>query len=216
MATLNDYLSLVTSEHADKPNFIAFLSALLQPTVDNINVVATLPTLFDVDTAVGQQLDFVAQWIGFSRALAEPIAGVYFSLDTVGVGLDEGVWFDPFDPTEGVVLLDDGTFRIMLYAKIAANMWSGSLEDAEKILAEVFVGFPNTHVFIEDNFDMSITIGVTGVLPSALFQALLEQGYFTVKPEGVRIAAVNIGPGPFFGLDNENYNISGLDVGTFT
>lgn len=215
MADVTEYLDLITAEHADKVKFNALVSAFTQPFVDGLNVLASLPGKFDVDFAAGQQLDFVAQWIGFSRQLLEPISGVYFALDTAGVGFDEGVWFDPFDPTEGVVLLDDGTFRIMLYAKIAANKWNGSLEDAERILAQVFVGFPNTHVFIQDNQDMSITIGVTGTLPSALFQALLEQGYFTVKPEGVRIAAVDIGPGPFFGFDNENYNVSGLDVGAF-
>lgn len=213
---VTSYLELITAEHADKPKFVAFVSALVQPFVDGGNLLATLPGKFDVDFAVGEQLDFVAQWIGLSRALREPITDVYFALDTAGVGLDEGVWFDPFDPTEGVVLLDDGTFRIMLYAKIAANTWDGSLEEAERILARIFVGYPNTHVFIEDNMDMTITIGVTGVLPSTLFQKLLEAGYFTVKPEGVRIFDVIVGPGPFFGFDNENYNISGLDVGSFS
>lgn len=180
--TLTQYTDLVTSEHADKPNFLATLAAILQPLVDGINVVGSMPGKFDADVAVGQQLDFTGQWVGISRNLRLPIAGVYFSFDIVGLGFDEGVWFSSQDPAEGVISLDDGTYRQMIYAKIAANVWDGSLGDANQRLADIFgMGV----VTIEDNFDMTQTITVTGSPISVLFEELVEQGYIQIRPAAV-------------------------------
>ena len=216
MVALDDYLNLVTGEHRTRPNFIAVLSAILQPFVDEIAVLESIPGKYDVDVASGRQLDVVGQWVNLGRNLNEPIAGVYFSLDDAALGLDAGFLKGKEDPAEGVIALDDPTYRLMLYAQIAANYWDGSLQQAQRILAEIFAGQPLIHIFIQDNADMSIDIGISGGTPSALFQALITSGYFRVKGAGVRINSVFINPGPFFGLDTENYNISGLDVGVLT
>ena len=214
MAAITDYQNLVTSEHIGQPKFQATIAAAIQPLVDQINSVLSLPALFDVDVAVGQQLDFVGQWVGVSRLLNVPILS-YFSFDTAGFGFDQGSWFGPNSPVEGIVVLDDQTYRTLIYAKIAANMWDGTTNSAEKILANIFVNLPGTNVFIQDNRDMSITIGVTGVLPSALFQAMLAQGYFFIRGAGVLLNGVFIDQGPFFGFDIENFNVSGFDVGVW-
>jgi len=213
MSTLTDYIGLVTSEHAARPNFNAVLESILQPFVDNINMLQSLPNKFDLDVAQGVQLDVVGQWIGITRNLREPIVGVYFAFDTNDVGWDQGVWFDPFSPEEGIISLDDETYRILLYFKIAANIWDGGLLSAEEILQPILVTNPGTHFFIQDNLDMTISIGISGVSPSALTLALLTQGYFELRPAAVDIAQVFLPPGPFFGFDNQNYNISGWDTG---
>lgn len=49
------YTDLVTSEHADKPRFIASLLAITNPFVDLQAVLADLPADFDLDQAVGAQ-----------------------------------------------------------------------------------------------------------------------------------------------------------------
>lgn len=216
MASVDDYLALITSEHRDKPNFVAVVSAAVKPFVDGINALAAIPAKFDVDLAQGQQLDYVGEWVNLPRQLLAPITGVYFALDTPDVGFDQGYLKGENDPADGPIELDDPTYRLLIYAKIAANIWDGSLEDAQAILASIFESSPGTHLFIEDNQDMSIDIGISGVIPNALFVAALEQGYFEVRGAGVLINAVFINPGPFFGLDVQNYNISGFDTGVFT
>lgn len=214
-SVLDDYISLITSEHNDKPNFISVLSSILQPFVDEQNLLRNIPSLYDLDLAVGSQLDVVGQWVGLSRRLQLPIAGVYFSLDIEGLGLDQGVLQQPFDPVSGLTSLDDNTYRLMLYAKIAANIWDGSLAQAEQILSEIFASSPGTLVFIQDNFDMSMYIGLAGVIPSALFAALLAQEYIPLRPAAVKSTAyvTSVDGAPIFGLDVENSFISGLDVG---
>lgn len=183
MKSVDDYLSLVTSEHASKPNFRAALTAFLAPLVDAQNVAASLPGVFDLDAALGQQLDFVGQWVGIARDLAVPIPNKYFSFDIPGLGFDQGIWYNAGDPTEGIVTLDDGTYRLMIRAKILANIWDGSLGMANAGLKAIFGG----SVYIQDNFDMTYSIITTGDLPSALFLELVQQGYIPLHPAGVAL-----------------------------
>lgn len=184
MADLTDYTNLITSEHSDKPNFLAVLAATLQPFVDGQNQMNLVPSLIDVDVAVGDQLDKIGQWAGLSRALRVPITGVFFAFDTPGLGFDQGVWASSLTPTETVIQLDDGTYRLMLKAKIAANTWDGSLGDANAKLQAIFGA---AAVQLRDNMDMSETFIISGTPPSVLFRQLVIQKYLDFKPAGVNV-----------------------------
>jgi len=82
-ADITDYLALITSEHNQKPNFVAVVSAFVQGFADETATISSIIGLYDLDTAVGSQLDTIGLWVGQSRDLLEPISGVYFSFDTV-------------------------------------------------------------------------------------------------------------------------------------
>ena len=216
MAQVSDYTSLVTSEHADKPKFMAMVAAVSQCFVDQQNELEAFVNDFDLDEAIGAQLDILGKWVGISRNIETPISGVYFSLDTSGVGFDQGVWQGPFDPSSGIVSMDDETYRLVIRAKIAANHWDGTIGAAASILSSVFGS--NTFVFIEDNQDMTMTVGLSGNLPSALFIALFGGGYIPLKPEGVlaNYIVTSSSGSPIFGFDVENSYISGFDVGAWS
>lgn len=213
---VDNYLALIPSQHQGKPNFTAVLTAILQPFAQLQGVYAALPGQFDLDNAVGDQLDGVGVRIGVSRKLAVPITGVYFSLDIEGLGLDQGILQGPFDPSSGLTSLDDETYRQLLKIKAMANSWDGSLEQAQLILGALSNG--GTHIFMQDLFDMRILIGVSGVVPSALFAAMVKQLGEWVRPETVELAFVfvtSVNGAPIFGLDVENEYIAGLDVGAW-
>lgn len=216
MADVDKYLNLITTEYGDQPKFVAVMRTILSPLVDAQNVVMSIPAKFDLDLAVGQQLDFAGQWIGLSRQLLAPITDVYFAFDTAGLGFDEGVWLGPGDPTEGLITLDDNTYRFMLKIKVAANSWNGSLGEAQRILQEIVSGDPGTSLFLQDNFNMTMDIGVVGDAPNAVILALLTQGYIAIRPAGVLINDVTVSPGPIFGFDNDNYLIGGFDHGIWS
>jgi hypothetical protein len=183
IATVDDYLKLIPPEHAGQPNFLEALTAFVAPFVDGQNLAASLAALFDVDFAVGQQLDFVGQWVGISRRLRVPIPNKYFSFNIANIGVNQGIWFNPDDPTEGIVTLDDSTYRLMIRAKILANIWDGSLGEANAGLQAIFDGT----VQLQDNFDMTYSIITTGTLSSALFVELVQQGYIPLHPAGVAL-----------------------------
>ncbi|WP_011298562.1 DUF2612 domain-containing protein [Cupriavidus necator] len=216
MADLTDYTGLITSRHNQRPKFMAVVEALANPMVALQNLLGAMPDAFDLDQAVGVQLDAVGLWVGIGRRVATPLTGVYFSFDTPGVGFDQGNWKGPFDPDTGMTLLDDDTYRLVLRAKIGANHWDGTLEATAAILNSIFNG--DTYVFIQDNQDMSMTIGVAGKVPSAVFLALLEGGYIPLKPEGVRINYVivtSVDGSPIFGFDMDNSLVAGFDTGAW-
>lgn len=214
--TISAYTGLITSEHADKPLFVAVISALCQPSADQQSVLAEMPEGYDIDVAVGVQLDAVGEWIGLSRILTIPLTGVYFALDTAGVGLDQGTWLGPFDPTTQLDVLPDDIYRQLLYAKIANNQWDGNVPGAYEFMNKVF---PGDTFFIQDNGDMSMYIGVVGPTPlNAVTTALLENGYFDIKPVGVRVAGYvtpSVVGSPVFGLDAAGSVMAGLDIGSW-
>ncbi|MBU66450.1 MAG: hypothetical protein CL858_13510 [Cupriavidus sp.] len=216
MADLSQYTDLITSEHNKRLKFMEVVETLAEPMVDLQNVLSAMPGKFDLDNAVGDQLDTIGLWVGISRDVPVPLTSVYFSLDIDGLGFDQGSWKGPFDPDAGLTRLDDDTYRLVIRAKIGANHWDGTLEASKAILDSIFGG--GTFVFIQDNQDMSMTIGIAGVIPSAVFLAVLANGLIPLKPEGVRINIVivtTVDGAPMFGFDMSNNLVAGFDTGAW-
>lgn len=214
---LSQYTSLITSEHNEKPRFMAMISLLGQWAVDRQNMLASIPGLFDIDDAVGQQLDWVGQWVGISRNLSIPLTGIYFSFDTAGLGFDQGTWLGPFDPTTGLVSLPDNAYRTLLYAVIAANNWDGTVPGAYTSWNTIFepLGYS---ILIEDGQDMTMTVALIGPTPDAVTLALFTGGYLNLRPAAVGITfyyTQSVPNVPIFGFDAENPSISGFDVGAW-
>lgn len=210
-----DYTTLITSEHADKPNFVATVVALTQGLVDyqsalsisdgaisdvssdvdapvdsdgGIYTFGALPGLLDLDVAIGSQLDAAGVWIGIAR--------------TVNI------------PSLGATQLNDDDYRAILRAKIAANHWDGSMSGLQTILGSIFPG-TGLLLYAVDNYDMSMYVCVSGGVLSAIQLAMLVGGLLTPRPEGVLLSGVVQLDAPLFGLDINNAFIGGLDVGQF-
>lgn len=180
MPDLAYYTGLITSQHNTKPKFMATVAALVQPLVDTQVCIAQIPSDFDIDHAVGVQLDIVGLWVGVSRII---------------------------NSLSGQFLLSDDTYRILLKTRIAANHWDGTMEGITNILSILFAGYD---IFVIDNFDMSMVVGIFNLAPDSELMSVFLGGYVPLKPVGVR---VNYAFNPIFGLDYENNYIAGLDVG---
>lgn len=215
MPEITDYTGKITSEHADKPKYMAMVKAVSQCFLDANLASSSLPSVFDLDSAVGVQLDNVGEWVGITRNVDTPLTNVYFALDTPGLGFDQGAWKGPFDPDTGITTLDDETYRTLIRAKIGANRWDGTLGQSKAILDLVFSG--DTFVFIQDNQDMTITVGVVGQPPTALELALLTGGHIPIKPQSVGVSyyIVPTNDGPLFGFDVTNQYVAGFDQGSW-
>ncbi|AUO22534.1 DUF2612 domain-containing protein [Pseudomonas sp. NC02] len=215
MPDITDYTGKITSQHADKPKFMAMVQVIAQCFLDANLASAALHAAFDLDSALDAQLDNVGEWVGITRNVDTPLTNVYFALDTVGLGFDQGAWKGPFDPDTGITVLDNETYRTLIRAKIGANRWDGTLGESKAILDLVFNG--DTFVFIQDNQNMTITIGVVGDQPSALELALLTGGHIPIKPQSVDVDyyIVTTGDGPLFGFDAKNQYVAGFDEGNW-
>lgn len=195
---VTDYSDLVTSEHNDKPKFVALVGDVAAFPVDARNLLQAMAGDFDIDAAIGVQLDIVGQWVGLTRT----------------VTVQPSVAYPAAAPYQ--VSLDDATYRRLLKARVLANKWDGTPAAAAAVLA-AFYGPVGSFGAVVDNQDMSIDLYLTGVRPTAAEAAALSQMLLPLRPAGVRINDTHVGPagGPLFGLDVANSFINGPDFGSF-
>ncbi len=106
---MSKYTDRLTNYHRGKPLFVEHVDLSTRPLSDVAAAMYGLITAFDIDEAIGVQLDALGEWIGRSRIVSQPISGVYFSFDTAGLGWDQGVWQGPYDPNAGYTSLSDDT-----------------------------------------------------------------------------------------------------------
>ena len=64
---INDYLALFPGASREKPRFMALAQAVLQQVVDLMTLIETIQSGFSFATAVGSQLDAIAEAVGLSR-----------------------------------------------------------------------------------------------------------------------------------------------------
>lgn len=184
MADIQKYLSMVTSQHQDKPKFLAWLSAPLALVDDVAMLVDVFNSSFDIDLAIGTQLDVVGQILGVSRMVN-------------------------FQPTGGASpYLDDTLYRLVLRAKILQNQWDGTIAQLYSLWGTIF----SDAIFIlQDNQDMSLNVLVIG-LSTQMEKDLTTNGYIIPRPEGVSME-FSYSSNPFFAYGVENTDFKGYGEG---
>ncbi len=152
------YTGLITSEHYKKPKFMEWVKAGINY-LDSICMVSGLiGTEFDIDKALGIQLDVIGDIVGVKRTLS-------------------------FQPSDYSAVLDDDMYRLMIKARIIANQWDGTIPGIQELWDNIFKEYP---LSIVDNQDMSMKVSVYGN-PSDFVQEITSHGYVVPKPSGVRI-----------------------------
>lgn len=183
---MSKYTELITSAHNQKPKFMAMVEAVTGAFSGASSIVKSLPGKFDVDVAVGDQLDIVGLWVGISRFVSIEISD-YFSIDVSGLGLDEGWLQGRYDPSAGTTRLGDEEYRMVIKTKIGVNHWDGTMASLHEILQGIFEPY-GVAVYTIDNQDMTIGYVIQGAtLPNPIL-AMLEGAVVSIKPSGVDIS----------------------------
>lgn len=207
------YLELITSWHRGRPRFEQVVDKSTEPLRGLQTFLGHVPQDFDLDEAIGAQLDVVGEWVGRSRWIKIPIPNIFFAFDDPVRGLDKGIWFGIYDFQWGIERLDDDTYRQLLYAKIAANNWDGRVETADNALRTILKESEDTNLYIEDRMDGSMLFGVSQKIPSVLMLMLFSAGYVPLNPGGVITYYVvnSVNNTPNFGFDVSNDSVAGFD-----
>jgi hypothetical protein len=216
-ASIAGWQARITSEHAPQPNFMATLAVLLQPLADDIALLNTMPGAFDVDLAVGAQLDQVGLWVGVSRYIKTALTGVYFSFDTAGQGFDQGTWWNPYSPATTLTALADDAYRNLIRFNIRMNKWDGTIPGIQAAWNAVYAPLGYT-LLIQDNFHMHMSYALAGTAPDPVTKGLYLAGYFAPQPAGVQIDYLytqSVAATPYFGFDAQNSAVSGFDTGAW-
>lgn len=169
---IDKYLDNITSEHRDKPKFIGWLSKNLEIVDDAYSLLKTMDSNFDLDNAIGVQLDKLGTIIGRNRTLS-------------------------FQPTDGYSpVLEDDMYRLVLKTKIAMNNWGGTVPEMYEIWDNIFGEDDDFDLQLEDNQDMSFNAYITGYVDQ-IQQDLIQHQYIIPKPEGVRVNYIGRSKIPF-------------------
>lgn len=183
MADTNEaYLKLITSEYSTKPLFNAYVAAFLNMLSPDVDMYNSFNGLFNIDAAVGDQLDKIGQLLNASRQL-------------------------PIVDADIPSVLNDEYYRTVLKSKIMASQWDGTREGLEEILNTLL---PNANYDIIDSQDMNYQVALLDKSLDATLQALLFQGYILPKPAGIGVS-YNIYEQELFGWDSDTAFIKGWD-----
>lgn len=142
----DDYVALLTSAHRDKPKLKQTLIETITPLIQIANALEQLPERYDIDTAVGDQLQTIALWVGAPRTVPNVIPLPYFGFEGQPAALPFGEVGDPsiggFWRESGVsgnygAVLDTETLRKVVKAQIFKNSCKGLLDDAHTIISMI-------------------------------------------------------------------------------
>jgi hypothetical protein len=166
------YLNLLTSEYSNSVKLQKLLYVLLKKFDDVSQCLVQMDTAFDLDSAVGAQLNMLGQVAGVSRVL-------------------------PFQPSFGVSpVLNDATYRLLIKAKIGQNQWDGT----QGTLYAIWINlFPTVSIAVGDNQNMTATLFIGG-LPSSIIIDMIA-GYAVNGAAGTAVASEQVaGGGTAFSL----------------
>jgi hypothetical protein len=192
------YQNLLLEQYVNAPRARATIGVLAKNAIVDV-VQKEIEGAFNLETAVGPQLDVIGEYIGFSRRITTVIDRYYFTLrlydipedgeagftDYTDLALNSGSNFYLYQYINtSFTELDDGTYRELLKLKIILNESLNTLAD---ISAALWSAFGNSLICL-DNLNMSILYLINSSQTN-LAKIAIDAGLLP-KPMGVRISGV--------------------------
>ena len=189
-AVLDGYRRLLTSEYKTRPKLTSWLLWLISEGLVYNSVLQEILDAFNLDTAVGAQLDTLGKIAGVGRLLN-------------------------FYPSGGESpVMDDDTYRLVIKARLLQNVWKGNLAELYDAWSVLFPGISLQIQDLQSQSEgdaMTYNVVISGEFTS-LMRELIVNGYIVPKPEGVRINNLLITDTtgkPLFAYDYDDADYSG-------
>lgn len=215
--TPSEYEKLLILQYSDKPKASGTISAIVQRFKSIFDIIEQFETAFDLDNAVGHQLDIIGKIVRISRNVEGVIPKIFFGFDgftnTAGFGLAPFYTLDQAQYTD--TQLTDSDYRFFIRLKIAKNHAKATMADdngsnLNAIVFNMFDGF----AYLVDNKDMTVTLYVENSPKSYLLPYAISLDLIPL-PQAVGIKYVSTYGAESFGFSN-NPNASGFGVGQFS
>ena len=201
-ATVLYYVDLLLFQYNQRPKARETIDLLVRQALCDLLPV-DVSAAFDLDTAVGPQLDILGEYIGFSRQVPIQLPQPFFQLDDYTLPLIDPIGFrDYTDETinqnsvfylyifqnTSFSTLTDEHYRFMLRLKSLLNVNNNTLASINTAMDLFFDGA----VSCFDQLDMSLSYLIQGV-PSYLLQIAVDLDLLP-RPMAVRISGVFLIP----------------------
>lgn len=201
MATLQEtcdfYVSLLCLQFKQLPKARANILIYVKQAVADM-LATELQDAFNVDTAVGVQLDTLGKYIGVPRTVGDPIDRPYYSFsDSDGTIRPNGfqdstnpaqnaqaIWYQSGFLGTNRTALSDVAYKLVLQLQIILNANDSTLASIQDYLHTFLPGM----VALTDNADMTLTYTLSQRIPVS--PGVLKQ--FLPKPMGVGLIFVTL------------------------
>jgi hypothetical protein len=190
--TCDYYVDLLALQFWAKPKAKAQIGIYVKQALGDMLVKDVLNG-FDIDTAVGAQLDIIGKYVGVPRLIGDPIERPYYNFsDSDGTLRTNGfqdstdasqnanvIWYQSRFFGNSNTALSDDAYRLVIKLQIILNSNDSTIASIKTYLNTFLPGL----VAVADNEDMTLTYTLGA--RSALSSTVLEK--FLPKPMGVRI-----------------------------
>lgn len=174
----------VYAQYRDKPKAVDWFAICKKMGGDIEEAALAVRKSYDIDTAVGEQLNVIGRIVVASRSFVGtmPMDPALFDLTDGGEFGDEDAMFSALTIDQDSQLSDE-LYRLVIKAKIVNNNGDATIEN---ILEGMNFLIPNAEVLrVTDGEDMSFSIEFYGQITSLERFALLNAG-LVPKPQAVR------------------------------
>lgn len=210
-----EYLNLIILQYQDKPKLLAEATAIIEIFEDLKNSSEDLKSAFDIDTAVGNQLDIIGKIVGLSRVISEVVPKVYFGFNNKNpnaLGFGEAPFYKTTYAKYGDLTLNDQDYRFYLKAKVSINFIKNNIHRINEIIAYLF----NNNAYVVDNKDTTFTLYINENVDIRQVQYAKS---LDLLPSPQTISYNNVrtyNESNTFGFNNKNPNSVGFGQGVFS
>lgn len=215
MPMIDETINLLIKQYWEKPKAKAEIE-LQASTWETARVfLESLDQAFDLDNAIGAQLDVLGRIVGISRSVPDVISKVYFGFDLNSDSKGFASKFNPsriggpfyskFSSSFTDLQLGDFDYRFFIRAKAALNRAAGYISsDIYISIQDVVLAAFEGQAFVVDNLDMTLTLYVSSIVGLERLR-LIQALNLLPKPQGVRYKVViQADLGLTFGFSNNS------------
>jgi hypothetical protein len=195
----NQYELLLIKQYYEKPKALAEVGIYAQAAAEIASFYHDIFESFDLDSAVGVQLDVIGRILGLPRIVPFVIEKEFFGFDgdPTALGFDEkflivesAPFKDKFEPAYTSQQLNDDYYRFFLKAKAITNNSSAYLYNEERInITDVISFLFDDRAYVLDNQDMTLTLYVSPTFSLQTLRGVINLNLLP-KPQGVRYYVV--------------------------
>ncbi len=159
---IDEYLGLLIIQYSDSSKAVAEVTLKASEYAKIYEFYSNFFDAFDLDQAIGDQLDIIGKIVGIPRIVPFSTIKKYFGFsdNANSLSFDAGTMFDKFtDSGYTDTELSDVQMRKLIRAKISKNITSPYMVADERIsLQDVINSAFNGAAYVIDNYDMTLTL----------------------------------------------------------
>ena len=212
---IESYEKLLISQYWRSPKARADIALRLGTLAPIADVLLGLADAFDVDQAVGRQLDIIGRIVGLNRRVQtfEVLEFFGFHGHAGARGFGQAPFYRRGELKYGWTTLGDESYRRFLKAKIAINNVKAKMIAPDYLSIQGAIQLASDgRAWVVDNYDMSLTLYVDPGVPLSELRLLFVLGLLA-RPQGVYYNVIQAAQDGYFGFAS-NPNAKGFGVGT--